>query len=133
MTTITITLTQEQIKAIETQTQEKSTSNVLSALLAFDDLLEFVSETDIRLKGHRIWLEHVVALYQEGLSAEAIRQKFSGVAPEKIYAAITYYLANKTAVDDYLRRLEQQAEQTASAQAETAAGQRLLEIVGEAG
>ena len=124
--TVVITLTDEQLKAIETQRHERPKSAV-----ALEDLLDFVSETDIRLKGHRIWLEHIVEHYQAGLSAEAIATRFPGVAIEKIYAAITYYLANKVTVDERLRQIEAIGEQALAAQAETPAGKRLLEITGK--
>jgi uncharacterized protein (DUF433 family) len=122
---VVITLTDKQLKAIESQRPERPTRAV-----ALEDLLDFVSETDIRLKGHRIWLEHIIEHYQAGLSAAAIAARFPGVAIEKIYAAITYYLANRAAWDERLRQIDRQGEQALAAQSETPAGKRLREITG---
>lgn len=57
----------------------------------------------IRIKGHRIGLEHVIERYHEGYSAEEIGQEFPGL--ELIYAAITYYLLNRAELDAYVARI----------------------------
>jgi len=58
----------------------------------------------IRLKGHRIAIEHVIELFNGGMSPERIRQNFPTLNLEKVYATITYYLHNKQAVDEYIER-----------------------------
>jgi uncharacterized protein (DUF433 family) len=60
----------------------------------------------IRIKGHRIAIEHVIDLFNEGRSPERIRQSFPTLSLDKVYATITYYLANKQAVDEYIARGE---------------------------
>jgi uncharacterized protein (DUF433 family) len=70
-----------------------------------EDYFDFVGPTEIRLKGHRIGIEHVLAYYQQGYTPEAIAQEFPGLGLERIYATITYYLHNRAAVDAYLDRL----------------------------
>jgi uncharacterized protein (DUF433 family) len=72
--------------------------------MQLEDYFDFVSPHEIRIKGHRIGIEHVLAVYQEGYSPEAIAQGFPGLSLEKIYATITYYLHNKTEVVAYLAR-----------------------------
>lgn len=58
----------------------------------------------IRLRGHRIDLDLIVELFNAGYSPERIRHTYQTVSLEQIYAAITYYLANKEAVDKYIER-----------------------------
>jgi len=69
------------------------------------DHLEFAGPDEIRIKGHRIGLEHVVNLYQGGYTAEQIAEELPSLPREKLGAAIGYYLTNKAAVDAYLARL----------------------------
>lgn len=65
---------------------------------------DFVSEDVIRIKGHRLGIEHVLAYYHEGYTPEQIAQEFPGLSLEKIYATITFYLANQAEIDAYLQR-----------------------------
>ena len=67
-----------------------------------EDYFEFLSPTAIRLKGHRIGIEHVIERYRDGDSPEAIAQEFPGVSLEAIYATITYYLHYQREVEAYL-------------------------------
>jgi uncharacterized protein (DUF433 family) len=73
--------------------------------MLLEDYFDFVGPTQIRLKGHRIGIEHVLAYYQQGYTPEAIAQEFPGLGLETIYATITYYLHNRATVDAYLDRL----------------------------
>jgi len=63
---------------------------------------EFIDPYKIRIKGHRIGIEHMLRYYFEGYSPEEIAQEFPGLDLEKIYASITYYLANQQQIDAYL-------------------------------
>ena len=77
--------------------------------MQLEDFLEFETEPceRIRVKGTRVNLEHVVELYQGGMTPEQIYGYFGMWPPlEKVYAAITYYLANKASVEGYLARGE---------------------------
>ena len=59
----------------------------------------------IRLKGHRIAVEHLLAPYLEGDSPERIYQNYRhSLTLEQVYATITYYLHNKARLDAYLKR-----------------------------
>jgi uncharacterized protein (DUF433 family) len=57
----------------------------------------------IRLRGHRIGIEHIIESFNEGLSAARIRQQFPTLSLEQVYATITYYLHNQAALDEYVR------------------------------
>ena len=58
----------------------------------------------IRIKGTRIGLEHVIELYKSGMFPEQIAARYHTVELVQVYAAITYYLHNKDAVEAYLER-----------------------------
>ena len=65
----------------------------------------------IRLKGTRIGIEHVIEPFLQDESPERIYQGYRhSLQLEHVYATITYYLHNKAAVDDYLRRGNQIAD-----------------------
>jgi uncharacterized protein (DUF433 family) len=59
----------------------------------------------IRLKGHRIAIEHVLNPYIQGDSPERILQNYRhSLSLEQVYATITYYLHNKAQVEAYLKQ-----------------------------
>ena len=74
------------------------------------DYLEIVPPNFIRLRGHRIGLEHIVERYLDGYSPEQITEDFPGVSLTKIYVAITFYLHHKTMVEQYMAEIDAQAE-----------------------
>jgi uncharacterized protein (DUF433 family) len=76
-----------------------------------EDYLEFLGPEVIRLKGHRIGIEHVVELHRAGQSPEQIRRSFPTLSCEEIDAAIAYYLRHRAEVDAYLARQETIVEQ----------------------
>lgn len=76
-----------------------------------EDYLDFIAADVIRIKGHRVGLEHLLRYYQSGYSPEEIALEFPGMALEKIYGAIAYYLHNKAEIDAYLVRVAQLTEQ----------------------
>lgn len=69
------------------------------------------SSTIIRIKGHRIGIEHVLAYYREGYAPDEIAEEFPGLELEKIYATITYYLSHYAEVEAYLTRQRERGEQ----------------------
>jgi len=75
--------------------------------MLLEDYLEFLEPDVIRLKGHRIGLEHVLELYNEGYSVEQIALYFPHVSLEQLHAVIAYYWHNKEEVDAYLARLDE--------------------------
>jgi uncharacterized protein (DUF433 family) len=65
----------------------------------------------MRIKGHRIAIEHVLEFYRQGISPEKIaRTHYPSLSLEEVYATITYYLRNKQAVEAYLQRGEEVAD-----------------------
>ena len=70
----------------------------------------------IRIKGTRISLDHVIELHKQGMKPEQIATHFGcPITVEQAYAAITYYLHNREAVEAYIERGEQRWQETAAA------------------
>jgi uncharacterized protein (DUF433 family) len=60
-----------------------------------------------RIVGKRISLDSIVYAFLAGQSPESIVQSFPALTLEEVYGAITFYLANRTAIDAYLLAGEQ--------------------------
>lgn len=73
--------------------------------MLLEDYFDFIEPDVIRIKGHRIGIEDVIELYNEGYSAEQIVLEYGTLSLEEVYATITYYLHNKVEVDSSLERL----------------------------
>jgi len=71
--------------------------------MLLEDYFDFLSQNEIRLKGHRIGLEDVLYehIYNELTPAE-LAERFPTLNAEQIYAAILYYLNNRERMDAYL-------------------------------
>ena len=78
--------------------------------IPMDEYLELLGPDVIRVKGHRIGLEHIVERYQEGYSPEQIALDFPGLALSQIYGIIAYYLHNEVEVTSYLARVNRRSE-----------------------
>jgi uncharacterized protein (DUF433 family) len=63
----------------------------------------------IRLTGSRIPLDTIVYEFNQGATAEQIQDSFPSLSLRSIYGAISFYLEHQAAVDDYLRRRDQEA------------------------
>jgi uncharacterized protein (DUF433 family) len=65
--------------------------------------LEYIEVDDrgvAKLIGTRIKVQHLVAVQQaNGLSAEELLAEYPELPPAQVYAALSYYHANKAAVD----------------------------------
>lgn len=68
--------------------------------------LRLTEDGTIRIADSRVSLDSVVHHYKLGASAEQIAQKFPSLDLADIYAAITYYLNHKEAIEEYLRDQE---------------------------
>jgi uncharacterized protein (DUF433 family) len=79
--------------------------------MPWEDYFEFLSENDIRIKGHRLGIDTVLEPFLNGFAPETIAQDYPELGLEKIYAAITYYFYRRPEVDAYLQRLEQWRQQ----------------------
>jgi uncharacterized protein (DUF433 family) len=95
-------------------TRERSSRSVAVKL---EDYFDFLEPDVIRIKGHRIGVEHVVEYYRDGYNPEQIAQEFPGLSLEQIHATITYYLHNQQQIDALMARLDrlsdEQYQQTA--------------------
>jgi uncharacterized protein (DUF433 family) len=69
--------------------------------MLLEDYFERYSTNTIRLRGHRIGLEDILELYDEGYSAEQIALEFPELTLEQIHATLTYYWHNQKEIDDY--------------------------------
>jgi uncharacterized protein (DUF433 family) len=58
------------------------------------------------IKDSRVSLDSVIYAFLNGISPEGIAQSFPILTLEEIYGAITYYLANKIEIDNYLQEGE---------------------------
>src|SRR4051794_23159434 len=72
-----------------------------------EEYLEFISPNEIRLKGHRIWLEHIIERYLAGETPEEIAAHLPTLNLDEIEAAIAYYHAHQTEVRVYLDQLNE--------------------------
>jgi len=53
-----------------------------------------------RIAGTRISVKHIAECFNAGLSAESMVERFPTIDLKGAYAAITYYVANRTEVDE---------------------------------
>ena len=60
--------------------------------------------------GMRVSLDSIVYAFLEGQTAESIAKSFPVLTLEQVYGAITFYLANRSDIDAYLRREEAEFE-----------------------
>ena len=65
----------------------------------------------IRVENTRVTLDTVVYAFRDGATAEEIAEWFPAVSLSAVYAAITFYLQNRTAIDAYLERRQTEAAQ----------------------
>jgi len=78
--------------------------------MQLEDYFDFVND-EIRLKGHRIWIDDVVNYYHQGYSPEQIVSEFPGLKLEALYATITYYLHNQVRIDAHITQIKTWREQ----------------------
>lgn len=79
--------------------------------IELSEYFDFVAPDVIRIRGHRLGIEHVLGYYLEGYSPEEIAQEYPGLSLEKVYATITYYLRNREELDAYLQQVHDRDEQ----------------------
>jgi len=80
---------------------------------------------EIRLKGHRIGLFHIVFFHNRGESAEAMVSRFPSLSPELVNEVIAFYETNKDEVDAYVATCQAEINQQ---RATTPAGLGLSEL-----
>lgn len=79
--------------------------------MELESYFDFLPDGVIRIKGHRINLEHVVYEYNQGMSMEELLERFPSLSKEKIQACLDYYLAHRQEVDDFIRRSNEEFEE----------------------
>jgi len=62
------------------------------------------------IAGTRVSLDSIVYEFLNGTSAESIRHSFSALTLEQVYGGITFYLANRTEIDEYLEDADRDLE-----------------------
>jgi len=59
----------------------------------------------------RVPLETVISMFHEGASAEQVVDSFDALSLADVYAMFSYYLNHRAEVDEYMRQVEEEAEQ----------------------
>ncbi|WGV27245.1 DUF433 domain-containing protein [Halotia branconii] len=67
-----------------------------------------------RIAGTRISVQRIAAWYKMGLNAEEIVERMGNLALVQVYAALTYYHANREEVEAYLSVEKSNYEQLAA-------------------
>jgi len=65
----------------------------------------------VRVGGTRVTLDTMVEAFREGLTPEEIQQQYPSLQLTHVYAAVTYYLHHRAAVEEYLRGRTRHREQ----------------------
>lgn len=93
------------------------------------DYFEFISGTEIRIKGHRIYIDDVLEEYLRYKSPEELLYRFPTLNLEKIHAVLLYYEANKAEVEAYILRVRAYREEAYQKWLETeGASPRIVEL-----
>jgi uncharacterized protein (DUF433 family) len=65
----------------------------------------------MRVSGTRVLLDLIIHAYQRGETPEHIVQMYTTLTLDQVYLAIGYYLRHRETVDEYIRRMDDEAEQ----------------------
>ena len=68
----------------------------------------------IRISGHRIGYHHVVALFNEGYSAESLWEEFPTLPLATIYKVIAFHLENPAASQAHVEQCHDEVRQQAA-------------------
>ncbi len=82
-------------------------------------MVEYIEERNggYYLRGTRVSLDSVVHEFRQGAAPESILRAFPLISSlERVYGAITFYLAHKPEIDTYLERQEKLYEEQRSQQ-----------------
>ena len=85
---------------------------IMATLTLHDDPLPLsVDEVGrIRVAGARIFIQNIVARFNQGMPAEEIARGYDTLTLADVYATLAYYLRHKAEVDEYVRQLAAEAE-----------------------
>ncbi|NEN94361.1 MAG: DUF433 domain-containing protein [Moorea sp. SIO3I7] len=71
--------------------------------MQLEDYFDFLAPDDIRIKGTRIGIEHILYHYiHRAQTPEAIAERYRTVTLEQVYATILYYLHDQVSVSAYI-------------------------------
>ena len=72
--------------------------------MQLEEYFEFEPNGQIRLKGHRIWVQHVLHehLHNARSAEEIVNDCFPSLSLDKVYATILYYHRNRERLNQYL-------------------------------
>jgi len=79
--------------------------------LELESYFDFIDDKCIRLKGTRIGIETILQDYELGATQEEILIRYPTLSLQQAYAAITYYLANRTSSRCLSERVIRQKEE----------------------
>ena len=67
---------------------------------------QYIEKVDdvYRIAGTRVWLDSIVYTFWRGQTAESIAQSFPVLTLEHVSGALTFYPANKSHIDSYLKK-----------------------------
>jgi uncharacterized protein (DUF433 family) len=71
-----------------------------------NDYVQKLENGAYRIAGTRVSLDSVVYAFLQGESPEQIAENFPYLTLEQVYGGITFYLANKKEIENYLERSE---------------------------
>ena len=74
-----------------------------------DRYLVSESPEDVRLRGTRVGVEHVLEAYLAGSLPEEIALDFPTISLEQVHGTIAWYLRNRSEADAYLERWRDRA------------------------
>ncbi len=74
-----------------------------------DQYLDVKAADDIRVRGTRVGIEHLLEAYLAGSLPEEICLEFPTLTVEQVNGVIAWYLGNRDEADAYLRRWEARA------------------------
>jgi uncharacterized protein (DUF433 family) len=71
--------------------------------MQIEDYFEFLGPNEIKIKGHRVWIEHVLEEYLlRDMTLEELVKRFETLSREEILAVLLYFHHNKEAMDKYM-------------------------------
>ncbi|MEE8450381.1 MAG: DUF433 domain-containing protein [Thermoguttaceae bacterium] len=80
--------------------------------------LEMHSEDDVRVKGTRVGIEHLLSAYLAGSLPEEMAIEFPTLTLEQVHGIIAWYLRNREDADAYLHRRQRRARRARAQQRE---------------
>ena len=81
---------------------------MINTPIAIDVPLRTDANGVIRVGNTRVTLHTIIGFYNSGESPEELHEGFPSVSLADIYAIISYYLANRDTVDEYLRQIDEE-------------------------